>query len=174
MSASFVWHGLAKDVSRWTKECIACQKVKIGRHTVAPLQNFEAPSRRFDHIPVDLVGPLPPSRGFTHLFTIVDRFTRWPEAIPMKESTAKDCTRALISGWISRFGVPTKITSDRGRQFISNLLLELNQFLGSNSQCTTSFHPQANGMVERMHRQLKTSLKAKLTNHDWVDQLPFV
>ena len=174
LAESFVWHGLAKDVNKWTKECIPCQKSKIGRHTVAPLQSFETTSRRFDHIHVDLVGPLPPSRGFTYLFTIVDRFTRWPEAIPIKDATAKDCARALIAGWISRFGVPTKITSDRGRQFISNLWLELNQFLGSNSQCTTSFHPQANGMVERMHRQLKASLKAKLTNHDWVDQLPFV
>lgn len=95
---------------------------------MAPLQSFELPSRRFDYIHVDLVGPLPPSRGYTYLITIVDRFTRWPEAIPIKEATTKDCARALIAGWISRFGVPTKITSDRGRQFISQLWLELNQF----------------------------------------------
>ena len=74
----FVWHGLRKDVGRWAKVCVQCQTSKVQRHIKAPLQHYDVPHGRFDHINVDLVGPLPRSQGFTHLFTIVDRFTRWP------------------------------------------------------------------------------------------------
>ena len=53
--------------------------------------------RRFDHVNVDLVGPLPPSHGFTYLFTMVDRTTRWPEAVPLSSTTAPDLARAFIA-----------------------------------------------------------------------------
>ena len=46
--------------------------------------------------------------------------------------------------------------------------------LGVKSNMTTAYHTQANGRVERMHRQLKASLKARLTDGEWMDALPFV
>jgi hypothetical protein len=70
---------------------------------------------------VDLVGPLPASTGFTYLFTIIDRTSRWPEAIPINATTTVDCANALFQGWVSRYGVPAVITSDRGAQFTSSL-----------------------------------------------------
>ena len=63
----------------------------------APLSTFKVPSRHFDHINIDLVGPLPPSQGYTYLFTIIDRFTRWPEAIPLSDTSASTCAQALVS-----------------------------------------------------------------------------
>ncbi|RUS71885.1 hypothetical protein EGW08_020359 [Elysia chlorotica] len=73
--------------------------------------------RRFGDIHVDLVGPLPSSEGCSYLFTIVDRFTRWPEAVPIHNAETITCARALLRNWISRFGVPDTITSDQGPQF---------------------------------------------------------
>ena len=121
ITAKYVWPGMNKDITTWTSHCQACQVAKVGRHTHAPLEEFIVPAKRFSHLHVDIVGPLPPSHGFTHLITIVDRTTRWPEAIPLKETTAVDCARAFASSWISRFGIPTDMTSDRGSQFTSNL-----------------------------------------------------
>jgi len=77
------------------------------------LQTFTVPHRRFDHIHVDIVGPLPTSRGCSYLLTMVDRFTRWPEAIPLAETSALTCARALIAHWIARFDVPAHLSSDR-------------------------------------------------------------
>ena len=86
---------LKKEVIQWAKECIQCQDSKILTHVRAPLDNFSVPDKRFSHIHVDLVGPLPPSSGYTHIFTIVDRTTRWPEAISLRETSTIDRAKSL-------------------------------------------------------------------------------
>jgi cleavage and polyadenylation specificity factor subunit 1 len=173
IASRFVWHGLQKEVAEWAKTCIQCQRAKIQHHIKAPLSSFDAPAQRFDHIHVDIVGPLPTSNGFTHLLTIVDRFTRWPEAIPLKETDTTSCARALLLNWISRYGLPLHITSDRGPQFTSSLWSSLAELLGIKLHHTTAYHPQANGLVERFHRHLKSSLRARLTGPGWADELPW-
>ena len=132
------------------------------------------PDRRFGSLHVDLVGPLPESEGHKYLFTIVDRFSRWPEAIPLVDMSAKTCARAFLRHWVSRYGLPSDVTSDRGRQFTSELWNQLNVMLGIKAQNTTSYHPQSNGLVERLHRQLKGSIMARSSGTDWMDQLPMV
>ena len=170
----FVWPGMKTDIKNWCRTCHACQVSKIQRHIHSPLQPHSPPDRRFGSVHVDIVGPLPQSEGMTYLFTIIDRYTRWSEAIPMREMKAEDCARALLRHWICRFGVPGDITSDRGRQFTSHLWHDLNTLLGISPNNTTAYHPQANGMIERMHRQLKAALEARLKGPNWMDELPMV
>ena len=144
---------------------------KIQNHVKAPLQAFPVPDSRFDHVHIDIVCPLPPSKGYAYLFTCVDRYTRWSKAIPMVDATALSCASPFLSGWVSRFGVPTTITFDRGQQFESNLWKALMNLLGTTRHRTASYHPQANGMVDRFHRHLKSGLTAKLKDGNWVDEL---
>ena len=134
----------------------------------------EPPGHRFGSLHVDLVGPLPVSEGMQYIFTIVDRFTRWPEAIPLSNAKSETIAKALIRHWISRYGVPDDITSDRGPQFTSELWRTLNNMLGISAITTTAYHPQANGMVECLHRQLKAALKARAVGPQWMDDLPLV
>ena len=159
------------DLRQWTRQCESCQRAKVSRHVHSPLQRRPPPDRRFGSLHVDLVGPLPESRGHRYLFTVVDRFTRWMEAIPLKTMTAEDCGRALVDGWVSRYGVPTDLVSDRGRQFVSSLWRHLMLTLGISASSTTSYHPQANGMVERFHRTLKERLMARHAGPNWMDHL---
>ena len=172
VGARFVWHGMRKDIRRWCKECHPCQSSKVHHHVRAPLVTREPPDGRFRSLHVDIVGPLPASEGMEYLFTIIDRFTRWPEAIPMPNSCTETCVKALLRHWIARFGVPDDITSDRGPQFVSKLWSELHRLLGVSTNTTTAYHPQANGMVERLHRQLKAALKARTTGPHWMEELP--
>ena len=143
ISARFVWRGLAKDITLWTRSCLDCQRGKVTRHTKTDVLPIPTPGRRFSHIDVDLVGPLPHSSGFTHLFTIIDRTTRWLEAVPLSATASSDCAKALFSSWISCFGVPATITSDRGPQFVSSLWTSLCELLGINRALSTAYHPQA-------------------------------
>lgn len=135
--------------------------------TIAP------PSDRFRHLNMDLIGPLPPSRGKTYCLTIIDRFTKWMEAIPIPSATAENVIRALYNNWITRFGVPEKIITDRGSQFTSYEFKQFLQSLGIKLNQTTAYHPQANGMIERSHRTLKAALKAK-EDHRWTETLPSI
>jgi Integrase zinc binding domain len=83
LSSRFVWASLAKDVTTWARECLECQCAKTNRHVDLRPAAIPVPSRRFAHLHIDLVGPLPLSCGFQYLFTIIDRTTRWPEAVPL-------------------------------------------------------------------------------------------
>ena len=167
----YVWPNIKSDVHRWAQSCLQCQRSKIHRHSVTPLTTFSTPDARFDMVHIDIVGPLPPSRGFKYLFSCVDRFTRWLEAIPIANITAETVAEAFVSGWIARFGSLSTLTTDRGRQFESALWRELTHLLGSKRIRTTSYHPIANGLVER---QLKASLKSQNDPTHWTESLPLV
>ena len=174
VTEKFVWHSMKKDITAWSRVCVHCQRSKIHRHTKSSLGHFPQPTRRFGHIHVDVVGPLPSSEGKRYLFTIIDRSTRWPEAVPMEEASTMSCATALLNAWVSRFGLPEQMTSDRGSVFTSDIWSSLAKLLGVNLHYTTAYHPQANGMVERFHRTLKASLTAICSSYDWHSQLPWV
>lgn len=173
MAQKFFWPELNKDVGDWARCCIPCQRAKIHRHTVTPLGVFQ-PSGRFEHVHLDLVGPLPPSDGYKYILTMIDRMTRWPEAVPLQEIDALAVANAFYAQWISRFGVPLRITTDQGRQFESRVFQELMAILGIQRMRTTAYHPQSNGCIERWHRSLKASLAAHMDIPNWNRLLPTV
>ena len=79
------------------------------------------PMERFSHVNIDIVGPLPVSKGYRYVLTMIDRTTRWVEAVPMVDSLAPSVTSAFLYNWVARFGVPQHITSDRGVQCTGKL-----------------------------------------------------
>jgi len=114
MTASVMWRCINSDVAAWVKNCQQCERAKVSRQHTAAVQPIAIPARRFTHIHVDIIGPLPAAtRGSRYLFTVVDRSSRWLEALPTQNITAA----TLVAGWISRYGVPAQLTLDRGTQF---------------------------------------------------------
>ncbi len=175
IAARFCWPQMAKAITLKARACLFCQKGKVHKHVHQQPAEIPVPHHRFAHIHVDLFGPLLPSRGNTYLFTIIDRTSRWPEAIPLSSITTADCARALFAGWVSRFGVPATITSNRGVQFTSALCAGLRSLLNiQHSLMTAAYHPQSNGLVERFHRRLKYALRSRAAAADWHDHLPWV
>ena len=172
----FVWHKAKKDCAVWAKECHACQRAKVGRHTKPVINQFNPPTGRFKEVHIDIVGPLQKSEGKRYLLTMVDRFTGWPEAYPLEQQDAIPCAVAFLNAWVARFGVPERITTDRGRQFESDMFQNTLKEMGIKPQRTTAYHPQSNGLVERFYRRLKEALKARLesSGKQWMQELPVV
>nr|VZI08815.1 unnamed protein product [Spirometra erinaceieuropaei] len=167
----FVWPGMNKDFKAWTPSCLNCQSNKV-RHNKSPPGTFPSPDARFSHVHLDVVGPFPPSNGFTHLLTCVDRHTCWAEATPLPNAQAGTIVKAFVSRWVFMFGAPSTVTTSRGAQFESALFQTLLNFLGCTRIRTTAYHPAANGMVERFQLQLKTALRAVEDPGNWSDNLP--
>lgn len=180
VKARYFWPNIDRDVREMTRTCLPCQQSKIHRHTKSEASPFNLPSSRFETVHIDIVGPLPPTRektdGFNrperYILTCIDRTTKWIEAIPLSDITAQTVAKAFFSTWISRFGVPLYVVTDRGAQFESELFAELSKITGFHRLRTTSYHPQSNGMVERLHRTLKAAIMAR--KESWIEALPVV
>lgn len=125
LRTKFIWPSINKDSVLWTRTCIQCQKSKIGKHTRSLVSTLPTPNERFKTVHIDIVGPLPCSKGYKYLLTCIDRFTRWTEAIPLEDIKAETVVQAFLSGWIARFGVPAEIKHDQGTQFESSLFKEV-------------------------------------------------
>ena len=175
----YIWPMMEKDIKEWCRMCEACQSTKINKH-IKPHCSFQVPvTGRFQVVHVDIVGPLPLCQGDNTIFkdcryllTMIDRATRWVEAVPITQITAESVASAFINAWIARYGVALYIITDRGRQFESEIFTHLSQLIGFHRLRSTAYHPQTNGMVERFHRTLKSAIMARGSR--WLEHLPVV
>ena len=176
----YYWPNIDHDVREYVRNCENCQSAKTQRHTKSQVVTIAPQSDRFQTVHIDIVGPLPTAYCTDHnyplpyryLLTCIDRATRWTEAIPLIDTTASSVALAFVSGWISRLGVPLEVVTDRGPQFESELFNNISSIIGFHHIRTTSYHPQANGIIERFHRTLKSSIMARKDN--WFISLPIV
>ena len=121
---------------------------------------------------MDVLGSFPPSRGFEHTLVVVDRFSSLVRLVPMKKQyTTRDIVDALISKVYCYHGIPHKIISNRGPQFVSNFFRELYEAFDVHLMPSTALHQQINGSAERtiktITQTLRSYVNAKQTN--WVD-----
>ena len=80
------------------------------------------PSHRFWQVALDIMGPLPESDGFKYILLKGDQFPKWYEAAPMQNQEATTVAKFFVDCWVSRFGCPANLHSDRGANFMSNLV----------------------------------------------------
>lgn len=173
IASRFYWPTLKKDCRSFVKHCIRCQTAKKSKHQIVPISRIETPSNRFEHLHIDLVGPLPIVDGYLHLLTIIDRSSRFFTAIPIKNKSTKSTWSALLTGWVQYFGLPKVITTDRAKNFTSKEFDQMCELFGIHHIKTCSYNPKANGLIENYHRKLKNSLRA-LRDDRWLDRLLLV
>lgn len=178
ITARFYWPGIHADVRRWCASCPDCQLVNqpaIPRAPLRPLPLIEVP---FEHIGMDLIGLFHRStHGYRFVLVLVDYATRYPEAVPLRNSSAKSVAQALFQV-ISRVGIPKEILTDQDTSFMSRTLRELYELLGIKSIRTSVYHPQTDGLVERLNKTLKSMIRKFITEDErnwdrWLDPLLF-
>ena len=143
-------------------------------HAKPAVQPIPVAAEMFSHVHIDIVGPFPPEQGKKYLLTMIDRTTRWPEVVPLADTTADAVLQAFMANWIAQFGIPITVTSDRGAEASEAWRASLGR-LGINVSTTTACHPQSNGVVERFHRAIKNALHCAVrASRSWMRSLPWV
>ena len=140
----------------------------------APLYPIPATSEPFQHLIIDCVRPLPPSKsGCIYLLTVMCQTTRYPAVYPLRSITTRSIVKAL-SQFISYFGIPRVIQSDQGSNFTSRMFAEVLGQLKVKHNKASAYHAQSQGALERFHQTLKSLMRSYCTElkGDWKEGLP--
>ncbi|KAJ8968749.1 hypothetical protein NQ317_012697 [Molorchus minor] len=154
----YYFPGMRRYITEYVKECPDCQRYKATNQKPAGLLQTPAYAQRFETISVDLFGPLPKDEeDNTWIFIVEDVSTKWVELFALQRATAEECARTLINEIFLRFGLPRKLISDNGVQFVSAVMQKVCYTLDIKESFTPLYHASAN-MVERKNRDLKPRL----------------
>lgn len=167
---------MSNDVKNYVLSCKNCNLSKLTRKNQLPINKIPYPEGRFNSINIDIVGPLNlTSNGNKYIITIIDRFTKYLLAIPIKSADSATIIKIITDRYISLFGIPTTITTDNGSCFTSELFNQFTTALNIKTIKTTPYNPKANGLLERRHRTIKNSIRS-LNNLDteWDMLIPII
>jgi len=148
-------------VKRYVESCDSCQKNK--NYTEQPagkLMPNSIPEKPWIHILADFITKLPIAQEYNSILVVVDRLTKMVHFISTIEKIlAKGLARLFRDNMWKLHGLSKSIISDRGLQFMAELMRELNQILGIESKMSTAFHPQTDGQMERVNQELEQYLR---------------
>ena len=173
------WSTLSKDVAKFCLTCGTCQAVKPStQRPMGLLHPLPIPSRPWESIGMDFIGPLPPSpEGYNFVWVVIDRLTSMVHLVALKTSaTAVEVAERYLKEIVRLHGVASSIVSDRDPRFTSAFWAEVHRLLGTKLMMSTSFHPQTDGVTERANRVINSILRAVIRpdQSDWCEKLPMV
>src|SRR3954463_12313405 len=162
LSKSFYWPGMKQDRYEFVRSCPTCQK-RMRKDGRAPLQPITKIARPFHQVGIDIMGPLNTTpNGKRYIVLAIDHFTKYIEARALEDADAQSIAVFIHDDIICRHGIPAILTSDRGTEFVNELIQALTKTYRIHHITTTAYHPEGNGQTERANRTVKNIL-AKIT-----------
>ena len=173
----FFWPGLKSSVAQFCKSCHVCQLVGKPNQVVppAPLHPIPVIGEPFEHVIVDCVGPLPKTKsGNQFLLTIMCAATQFPEAVPLRNITAK-AVKALTK-FYSTFGLPKTLQTDQGSNFFSKIFKQVLQLLCITRKVLSAFHTVSQGVAGALAPNAQVRFAEILherRGNNWDEGVPF-
>ena len=168
----FFWPRMAEDAANYIGSCDRCIKFKA-KQAKAPMKPLKA-SYPMELVHMDFLCIEPCKGKIENVLVITDHFTRYSQAYPTKNQTAKTTAKVLLDHFVVHYGFPTYLLSDKGANFESHVIKELCRLAGVTKKVTSPYHPQTNGQCERFNQTLLNML-GTLTDTDkknWKDFVP--
>jgi transposase InsO family protein len=169
------WPGMTKDIENQIRNCHPCLCYNVEKEGFHPAKSITA-SEPWDHIQIDLIGPLPISQnGFSYILTVIDVCTGYTVLRAAKNKEMESIAR-LMWGIFCEYGTPRILQSDNGTEFANQVMKSLTVIYGIDHRLSTSYHPNTNGLVERQNKEVSRSLKKYVegTYASWDDWIPLV
>ncbi|UYV69241.1 hypothetical protein LAZ67_6002959 [Cordylochernes scorpioides] len=160
----FYWKGLEEDVRKYVRSCKVCQAFKPQRFKpAAPLEPLPPATDIWERVGIDHQGPFKKSvEGYEHILTIVDHFSKYALAIPVKDTKAETTCNALSDNLLYVFGTPKCIISDQGKSFDSSTFRDFTRLYGIKHIMASAAHPQTNGLCEKLNGIIKNGIRVYL------------
>ncbi len=174
---NFWWPQMASDIQRWCDTCIVCATINQGKPGRTKLCRPEPPKGPWELLQLDFIGPLPSAKGgYRYCLVIIDKFSKWVEAIPTRNNSANTVARVGAKQILPLWGAPIQIESDQGTHFTGQVMKQICQMLNIKQRFHIPYRPQSSGMVERANRTIKESISKQVAQHknQWIDALPTV
>lgn len=141
----FTWPGMGQDVIEHCRSCLVCQRCSKAPARKVPMIEREVLSEHFEALVFDIVGPMPKGKGgYRFLLTSICMASKWPEALPLRSITAKATAQGIMEIF-PRTGIPLRLLTDQGAQFVGSLVSKLCKDLNIDKITTTPYHPEGNG-----------------------------
>ncbi|KAK3924848.1 Gag-Pol polyprotein [Frankliniella fusca] len=174
----FYWPGMYTKVLDTINMCLRCKQVKGPQEkTRTPMKVFRE-GTLFGRFHIDFLGPLEPSTrfGYRHVMVVVEAFSAWPEAIPLRTLQAEEVAQALVTEVFSRLGAPYELVTDQGTTFESALFKEVMAIYKTRKCHISAGRPASNGKVENYIRSLTRQIAVLAAEQpgNWPDLLPHV
>jgi hypothetical protein len=168
------WPTAYVDTVKYLQSCHQCQIFNSQRQKHTPL-NQVIGAALFEQFSIDYIGPFPASKkGNKYIILAVENFSRWPIAIATPKNDAFTTANFLYNHIMCNFGPPTHLLSDNGVHFLNNVVEQLLLIIKTNHKVTSIYHPQTNGMAERINGVIVKTLKKLVDQNQaqWDDLLP--
>ena len=168
------WPSMPKDAQNWVTNC---------RHFQIARCDYTQPKPKIRHLeshnPLDLVcldfTKIDPSKtGKENVLVITDAFTKFSLVVCTPNQTVKMVAKVLVEKWFHVYSVPSRIHSDQGRCFDSNIIKALCKMYGIEQSFTSPYNPHSNAFCEHFNRMLFGLLKTLKVEEkaDWPLHLP--
>ena len=169
------WPRMRQDIKREQQSCIKCTRFDVISEGFHPSKSIMA-DRPWDHLEIDLIGPLPVSEnGSTYILTVVDVCTAYTVLRPLKSKEMEQVARKL---WeiFTDYGTPKILQSDNGVEFVNKVINAMTTLYGIEPRLSAAYNPRTNGLVERRNKDVESSLKKFMEGAygGWDDWLPLV
>jgi len=170
IAKSYHWPGRTRDVQKFLKACIPCNQRGAEPNKI-PLQKVVYPKIPWYEISIDLLTLYESSEGFRYCLTMIDKFSAFIECYPLRTKHTIGVARALLAHF-SRFGWSRRVCSDRGTEFVSEVIKEITKLGHSHHILSTPRNPRSNGRCERTNSIVAKCLGAVSRKSDWPSYLP--
>ena len=173
---NFWWKGIDADIEDYVRSCTKCQRNKSRRHQpYGLLKTIDVPEYPWEALSMDTIEGLPESNKFNAILVIVDRSTKMCRFLPTTNKlTSIELAEIYIREIFTQHGIPERIISDRGSEFISRFWRDFTKQLGISSDFSTAFHPETDGATERVNQTIESYLRfyCNYEQDDWSKHLP--